>query len=154
MKFARLSFVFAVLNFSGLAIGGLFTGPGVASTWYAELPQAPWTPPGWVFGMAWTLVMLGFSFFMGGAWAAAESSSPEKRRWAVDFGIAWLLNVAWNPVFFTWHSLAGGLVILLMLLAVLLRMGRRTTSGAWRWGLLPYLVWLCVATSLNLFPLL
>lgn len=153
MNTARASFLFAVLNFSGLAIGGLFTGPGVASQWYAELPQAPWTPPGWVFGAAWTVVMLGFSVFMGGAWTAA-SSPTEKRRWAIDFALAWLLNVAWNPVFFTTHSLAGGLTILLLLMAVLLRMSRRPRRGLWRWGVLPYGVWLSIATSLNLFPLL
>ena len=49
--------LFGVLNFVGLAIGGLATGPGVSSDWYAGLDKAPWTPPGWVFGAAWTAVM-------------------------------------------------------------------------------------------------
>jgi hypothetical protein len=57
---------FVLLNFLGLYIGGRFTGPGVTSSWYQTLDQAPWTPPGWVFGVAWTTVMIGFSWFM--AW--------------------------------------------------------------------------------------
>jgi tryptophan-rich sensory protein len=153
MILTRATFLFAVFNFAGLAIGGLFTGPGVASEWYAELPQAPWTPPGWVFGAAWTVVMLGFSVFMGGAWAA-ETSEGARRGLVIRFAMTWLLNVAWNPVFFAWHSLTGGLAILLLLLAVLLQMGTNTKNGWWRWGLAPYLVWLCLATSLNLYPLL
>ena len=43
--------IFALLNFGALAIGGLFTGGGVSSEWYASLNKAPWTPPGWVFGI-------------------------------------------------------------------------------------------------------
>ncbi|MDG2281196.1 MAG: tryptophan-rich sensory protein, partial [Flavicella sp.] len=47
--------LFLVLNFTALAVGGLFTGTGVSSDWYQNLNQAPWTPPGWVFGFMWTL---------------------------------------------------------------------------------------------------
>ncbi len=35
---------FGTLNFIGLAIGGMATGPGVVSDWYASLEKAPWTP--------------------------------------------------------------------------------------------------------------
>lgn len=44
--------LFLLLNFAGLAIGGLFTGNAVSSEWYQNLAKAPWTPPGWVFGAA------------------------------------------------------------------------------------------------------
>ena len=56
--------IFLVINFAALGIGGFFTGPGVSSDWYTNLNQAPWTPPGWVFGAAWTTIMICFSFFM------------------------------------------------------------------------------------------
>ena len=34
----------------------------------------------------------------------------------LSFAALWLLNVAWNPVFFVWHQLAAALVILVLLL--------------------------------------
>ena len=52
---------FLGLNFGGLALGARFTGPGVNSEWYQTLARAPWTPDGWVFGTAWTLIMVTFS---------------------------------------------------------------------------------------------
>ncbi|MDH3796458.1 MAG: tryptophan-rich sensory protein, partial [Flavobacteriaceae bacterium] len=56
--------VFLVLNFGALALGSLFTNMGISSDWYSELSKAPWTPPGWVFGAAWTTIMLCFSVYM------------------------------------------------------------------------------------------
>ncbi|MEM6378823.1 MAG: TspO/MBR family protein, partial [Bacteroidota bacterium] len=50
--------IFLILNFVALGIGGFFTGPGTSSEWYNNLNQAPWTPPGWVFGAAWTTIMI------------------------------------------------------------------------------------------------
>ena len=68
MRFFLIALGFLVVNFGGLAVGSWFTGPGVASDWYQGLDKAPWTPPGWGFGAAWTTVMIGFSWFMYAAW--------------------------------------------------------------------------------------
>jgi len=56
--------IFLILNFTALAIGGLFTGKGVPSDWYQDLNQAPWTPPGWVFGFMWTFIMISYAVYM------------------------------------------------------------------------------------------
>ena len=61
-------FLFLIINFGGLFIGGLFTGEGVPSDWYQNLNKAPWTPPGWVFGAAWTTIMICFSVYMAILW--------------------------------------------------------------------------------------
>lgn len=110
--------VFGVLNFIGLGIGGLATGPGVTSDWYVGLAKAPWTPPGWVFGVAWTLVMLGFTAFMTAVWGRL-ANGPERKSWAGLFAAAWLLNVGWNPLFFGWQEAGVALVEILMLYAVI-----------------------------------
>lgn len=147
---------FVLLNFLGLYIGGRFTGPGVTSSWYQTLDQAPWTPPGWVFGVAWTTVMIGFSWFMAGVWQG--TSGEVKSRWMLAFAALWLLNVAWNPVFFVWHQLAAALVILVLLLLGVVAFAWASqnvnAAGSWRWGILPYLLWLLVATSLNVWYVL
>ena len=56
--------IFLLLNFGGLALGSLSTKAGVSSQWYVALQKAPWTPPGWVFGVAWSVIMLCFSYYM------------------------------------------------------------------------------------------
>ena len=57
--------ILLILNFTALAFGGLFTSEGVPSEWYLSLLKAPWTPPGWVFGFAWSIIMISYAFYMG-----------------------------------------------------------------------------------------
>ena len=54
--------IFLIINFTALAFGGLFTSEGVPSEWYLSLLKAPWTPPGWVFGFAWSIIMICYAF--------------------------------------------------------------------------------------------
>lgn len=138
--------VFGGLNFAALALGGLFTGPGVQSVWYAGLEQAPWMPPGAVFGVAWTVVMLALTAFMG---QTAPRSPRKLRLW---YGIQWVLNVAWNPLFFAAQRPDLALLDLVVLFAAVLMMWRFCHRGGW-W-LIPYVVWLVVATSLNVWVVL
>lgn len=88
--------IFLALNFGALALGGLFTSQGVSSDWYLNLSKAPWTPPGWVFGFAWTSIMLCFSFYMAEAWTLIEN----KKFLITVYTLQWILNVGWNPAFF------------------------------------------------------
>ena len=64
MKRIALLVFFLLVNFGGLAIGNWLMNSGPSSTWYLELNKAPWTPPGWVFGAAWTLIMICFSIYL------------------------------------------------------------------------------------------
>ncbi len=61
MKQLKLTILFLVANFGGLAIGSWLMNNGPISDWYTNLNQAPWTPPGAVFGIAWTFIMNCFS---------------------------------------------------------------------------------------------
>lgn len=141
--------IFLVLNFIALAIGGLFTGSGVSSNWYQELNKAPWTPPGWVFGAAWTFIMVAFSFFMAFWWEIAE----HKKEVAILFGIQWVLNVSWNPVFFYAQQVILGLLVItsLTVLVSYLFFGNWKKLRIKIIFILPYLIWLVIATSLNAY---
>ncbi len=143
--------VFLVLNFAALGIGGFFTGKGVPSEWYATLAKAPWTPPGWVFGAAWTSIMICFAFYMAQAWQAAEN-----RTLLIGlFILQWALNVSWNPVFFHYHQVAAGLLIIVLLTLLVGYMLLRYSQPMKYYSLLllPYFLWLLVATSLNAYIL-
>ncbi|MGB1040677.1 MAG: TspO/MBR family protein [Flavobacteriales bacterium] len=84
----------------------VFTGPGVSSEWYQNLNQAPWTPPSWVYGVAWTLIMVCFAFFMTFCWEAV------KKKVVILFGIQWILNIIWNPIFFSAQEVLIGLLVI------------------------------------------
>jgi benzodiazapine receptor len=147
----KKTILFLVLNFSALAIGGLFTGPGVSSSWYQELNQAPWTPPGWVFGFAWTLIMLCFSFYM----AYLISSKENRKTIIVLFSIQWILNVAWNPIFFHFQFVSLGLICIsaLTILVAYFLFKFRTTLQLKTLLVAPYFIWLLIASSLNAYIL-
>lgn len=139
--------LFLVLNFGALALGALFTDTGVSSIWYQELPKAPWTPPGWVFGAAWTTIMIFFSFYMAYLISIAKNL---KTVWGL-FVLQWILNVSWNPVFFYAHQINIGLIVISLLTIVvsILMFNYRKILGLKTFFILPYFIWLLIATSLN-----
>ena len=139
--------LFLALNFGALALGGIFAGQGAVSDWYDGLQKAPWTPPGWVFGFAWTTIMICFSIFMSMAWEKINN----KKKFVLLFFIQWILNVGWNPSFFYYHNVLFGLIIIcsLTLLIAYLMVDYYKKLGSLTFFLLPYLIWLCIATSLN-----
>ena len=143
--------LFLALNFGALALGGIFAGQGAVSDWYDGLQKAPWTPPGWVFGFAWTTIMICFSIFMSIAWEKINN----KKKFVLLFSIQWILNVGWNPSFFYYHNVLFGIIIIcsLTLLIAYLLMNYYKTLGSLTFFLLPYLIWLCIATSLNAYIL-
>jgi len=139
--------LFLVLNFTALGIGSIFTGKGVPSDWYQNLDKAPWTPPGWVFGAAWTTIMVCFAFYMTFAWEVKAS----RNLLLGLFIIQWILNVLWNPVFFKYHQVLAGLLIisLLTLLIGYFLFGYISELKYKSLLVLPYFLWLLIATSLN-----
>jgi len=144
--------IFLIINFLALGIGGMFTSKAVSAEWYQGLEKAPWTPPGWVFGTAWTTIMICFSLFMAFAWGEVEN----RTLLITLFAIQWILNVSWNPVFFKFHAVFAGLIIitaLTLLIGYFLfhyfsELKLKTVL------LLPYFIWLLIATSLNGYVLL
>lgn len=141
--------VFFILNFGALALGGLFTGAGVKSDWYATLNKASWTPPGWVFGFAWTSIMICFSFYMMQLWTLAAN----KKLLIILFTTQWVLNVIWNPVFFYYHQSSWALIVIVLLTLLMGLFFYLYISELKLKSLLvlPYFLWLLIATSLNAF---
>jgi tryptophan-rich sensory protein len=146
-----VSLAFLSLNFLALALGGLFTADGVSSEWYQTLNKAPWTPPGWVFGAAWTFLMCCFTVFMTMRW----SKDHDRKKTLILYSIQWILNVSWNPIFFYFHQNLLGLIDITLLLSVVIFLGittLRTLRFHTLW-ILPYVLWLMIATSLNAYIL-
>ena len=140
---------FLFLNFGALALGGLFAGSGAGSNWYDELNKAPWTPPGWVFGFAWTTIMLCFSVYMATLYAKTKSVKTV----IILYTIQWMLNVAWNPIFFYLHNPIIGLIVIVVLTGLVsyFLFRYRSSQKGYSLLLLPYVIWLFIATSLNAY---
>jgi benzodiazapine receptor len=141
--------LFLVLNFSALAIGGLFTKKGVPSDWYQNLNKAPWTPPDWMFGAAWTLIMICFAVYM----AYLLSTKMNRKKIILLFAIQWVLNVAWNPLFFHYQAALAGLIAisLLTILVAYFLFNYKKELKTKSLFIAPYLIWLLIATSLNFY---
>ncbi len=143
--------IFLILNFLALGLGSFFTTDGVASEWYATLNRAPWEPPGWVFGAAWFTIMICFSIYMAYAWERLEN----KKTLITLFVIQWFLNVAWNPMFFEFHQIGVALVMITSLSLLMINIAVRYLPKLHQqtWLLAPYIIWLIIATSLNIYAL-
>jgi tryptophan-rich sensory protein len=141
--------IFLILNFSALALGGLFTNNGVSSLWYNDLNKAPWTPAGWVFGAGWTAIMILFSLYMAYLWP----TQVNKQILLILFVLQWLLNVMWNPVFFYFQNVFFAFIIisLLTILVGFLFLQYLTVLKLKSLLLLPYFLWLIIACTLNAY---
>ena len=151
MKLLKYIGIFLILNFGALAIGSLLVDNGPQSNWYINLNQAPWTPAGWVFGVAWTIIMFCFSVYMAYLYKLKFTNMV-----IALFTIQFVFNVIWNYAFFNQHFIGIGFIIILLLTCIVAtftflfkkEMGLKTIL------ILPYLIWLCIATSLNGYILL
>ncbi|MCP4484502.1 MAG: tryptophan-rich sensory protein [Flavobacteriaceae bacterium] len=148
MKLLKISIFFFVLNFSALAIGSWLMENGPMTNWYMNLNQAPWTPPGWVFGVAWTTIMICFSVYM--AYLFMEISN-------INLILLYLtqlgLNISWNYIFFNQHAIGLGLfcIIALTIIVTLFLINYRKLLQFKSLLIVPYFLWLLIATSLNAY---
>ncbi|MFS4481812.1 TspO/MBR family protein [Hyunsoonleella sp. 2307UL5-6] len=151
MKLLKYIFIFLIINFATLAIGGYLMSNGPQTDWYTNLEKAPWTPPGWVFGAAWFSIMLCFSIYMGFLYKTLGGVTT-----LIIFGIQVVLNTIWNFIFFNLHLIGLALTVIILLtftISVFMffykkQMKLKTLL------ILPYFIWLCIATSLNGYILL
>jgi tryptophan-rich sensory protein len=125
------------------ATGAMFS-PG---PWYESLKKPVWTPPNWLFPVAWTTLYLLMSA------AAARASAVEGSAFGLAFwSVQIAFNTLWTPVFFGLRRMRAALVIMaflwLSVAATTLAFFRLDTWA----GLMfvPYLVWVTVAGALNL----
>lgn len=151
---------FLILNFGALWIGGAFTNSGVNSDWYFSLNKAPWTPPGWVFGAAWTLIMLCFSFYMTYLYQKVNIKNDNnklKNKISNEISKVYIfqliLNIIWNPVFFYFHFTGTALILISLLFITVLYLFFKYFKLLKSKSILilPYIIWLIIAISLNAY---
>lgn len=129
-------------------IGSLSTKE-IVSTWYPTLIKPSWTPPDWVFGPVWFCL---YMMIAVSGWLIYRSEYSDKRFVAlILYGIQLALNFIWSFLFFSLRSPALGLIdiVLLCLLIILTIIKAWPVNSLGSLLLIPYLIWVLYATSLN-----
>lgn len=91
--------------------------------------------------------MICYGFYMG----ILLSTNTKKTTIIILYVLQLLLNISWNPVFFKFHYVILGLIVISILtLTVIFKLffffkAIRLKSFL----ILPYIIWLVIATSLN-----
>jgi benzodiazapine receptor len=137
-----LFFLFLAGCMAAATTGAMFE-PG---EWYDGLKKPSWTPPKWLFPVAWTTLYLFMSF------AAMRVAQLDDNAHAMAFyALQLALNTLWTPIFFGLRRMKAGMIVIACLwLAVF---GTMITFMRLDWiaGALfvPYIAWVTAASALN-----
>ena len=133
---------------------------GNASGWYAAADKAPWTPPGWAFGMVWTVLYTTMAVAAWLVWRRGTGLPSEHSRGALGvYGIVLVMNLAWAPLFFGMYPMIGSAALWLALVVIAAH-AVAAAATAVRFGLIsraagllmmPYFSWVVFSCSLNVY---
>lgn len=130
-------------------VGSFFTRSEIPG-WYAGLIKPSWTPPPFLFPIAWTILYILMAIALWRLWDRVTPSPA--RQSAIGWFFAQLvLNAAWSPVFFGWHGIKTGLAVIVALLIAIVAtiVASRRVDRVAAALLLPYLAWVAYATTIN-----
>lgn len=139
--------LFGALSIVTLAVGGWLTMLGLGP-WYDDL-VVPWfQPPPWVFTPAWTTIFI----LLALATHRIARHGSVARPALVLYGIQLVLNMLWSLFFFAMRSpplaLVDAVALDVIIVAMIVRYGRIDRAAGWM--LVPYGLWMILATAINL----
>ncbi|MFA5420600.1 MAG: TspO/MBR family protein [Patescibacteria group bacterium] len=130
--------------------GGYFTGGGM--DWYDTLNKPGIAPSGSFIGIVWTII-----FILSAISILLFSNDPKTNRKSLFFKLVvflfiinGLLNIFWSVLFFSWNLILASVIEMCILnsvnLLLILMLWKNNKSSAVL--LIPYFVWVCLATYL------
>lgn len=141
-------------------LGSLATIPNTEG-WYQHVEKVAWNPPNSLFGPAWSILYLfiavaGFLIWRAG-YQGSDQPNGAKNVLAL-YVVQLILNGLWTPLFFAGYPLAGEIAwyVALVDITLLILVVAWLIPQAWKWSktasmlLIPYLLWLLYASTLNL----
>ena len=130
-------------------IGSVVTIPAIGS-WYVTLNKPWFTPPSWAFGPVWITLYALMGIGAGLVW---NSLRKLKKTALQIYGIQLALNVIWSFLFFGLKNILVSFIeigimwiIILLTIIAFYKVNRKAA-----YLLLPYIVWVTIATSLNYY---
>ncbi len=133
---------FFALVIAAASTGSLY-GPG---PWYESLQKPFWTPPNWLFPIAWTVLYAMIAIAGWRVWEA-QGLGAALAVWVI--GLA--LNAAWSWLMFGRQEIGWALADLILMWISIVAF----IALAWpldrlaAWLFVPYLVWVSYAGALN-----
>ena len=122
---------------------------GGFSDFFMKYEEPPLLPPAWLFPVVWTILyaVMGFSAYL------IYSDNGKNKKTALTLYWSQLaVNFLWSIVFFRFEALWIAFVVILILLTLIIAMilSFKKINAAAAYMNIPYLIWVCFATYLNL----
>lgn len=141
-----LFFTYLAACGAAAATGAMFQ-PG---EWYRGLAKPTWTPPDWVFPVAWTVLYISMSYAaarVAGLSGTVAATGQALAFWSLQIA----LNTLWTPIFFGLRNMRAGLIVIVLLWLAVAATMISFARIDWFAGLLmaPYLLWVSIAAALN-----
>lgn len=143
-----LKYIVIVISVALVAIiGGIFTNMGME--WYENLLKPSQWPPKFLFPLVWSLVYV-FSIII--LVMLVKNKNYHTKKLVLIFIINGILNVLWCLLFFVFHQLfLGQVIIIINLIMSFMLINKLEDAGNFYFYLLSiYPIWLSIATTLNL----
>lgn len=117
--------------------------------WYATINRPFWTPPNWVFGPVWTLLYILMGISVAFVW---NSGKPKVLLPVLFFAVHLAVNVYWSIAFFANQNpqMALAVIAVLWIMIVVMMVWFWRYSRTATYLLVPYLLWVSYASTLNL----
>ena len=114
--------------------------------WYKNQNKSSLTPPGYVFGIAWSILYVTLAIYF-----VLAINVPGSQKAIIYFIIQMLFNISWTYVFFKRKlQITAFVMILIMILFSTLSMVEMfKLNKIVALVLIPYIAWLCFASYLN-----
>ena len=132
-----------VLTLFSAVLASYFTNVGLQNQKYKSLNKPSWFPPGYLFGIAWTIIYILFAI----SWSRVSNISTINYLYMVNL----LFNVLWCFMFFYSTEFNLSLFILLglnvILLAQIILVYKYDLTATLM--LVPYFLWTLFASYLN-----
>ncbi|MFH1473615.1 MAG: TspO/MBR family protein [Candidatus Aenigmatarchaeota archaeon] len=147
-KWIKLLLFILICQGAGI-FGSIFTAPSIGE-WYVDLNKPFFTPPSWMFGPVWISLytLMGISLYL--VWDKRDKISISL------FSIQLGLNAIWSLLFFglqnPLYGLAGIIPLWFAILLTIIKFYRIDKKAGLI--LIPYILWVTVATALNYYILI
>ena len=132
-----------LFTFLALILGGLSSSNTAEDIWYQELTKSSLNPPGYVFGIVWPIL---YVFMSISAYRAFNSIYK-------IFYVQLFFNTIWSWLFFAFNMPVIALIDiwLLIFLNIKITITLFKIDKISTFLYVPYVLWLCFASYLNLF---
>ncbi len=116
--------------------------------WYRSLQEPSWQPPDAVFGIAWSYNFI--AIVVAGVIVALHGTNGARWTWLAALAVSVAAALLWAWLFYVRHALWASSIALVVATLVTVVVVWAAWSTRWWAGamLLPYIVWLAIATSL------